>query len=231
MRRWIAARALAQVSMLAALVNACLMLVANPGDANAQSEPIRIVAFGDSLTAGYGLKPSEAFPAQLEKALRDKGYAVEVINAGVSGDTTAAGLERFDWAFPEDTDAAIVALGANDALRGVDPAETRRNLDEILTRLDARGVPVLIAGMMAPRNWGDDYAKKFDAIYPELAERHGALLYPFFIERVALRPELNLDDGMHPNSAGVAAIVEDILPKVEELIARVEAMRAGESAN
>jgi acyl-CoA thioesterase-1 len=104
-------------------------------------------------------------------------------------------------------------------------------LDEILTRLDARGIPTLLAGMMAPRNWGDDYVKKFDAIYPELAERHGALLYPFFIERVALRPELNLDDGMHPNSAGVAAIVEDILPKVEELIARVEAMRAGESAN
>jgi len=231
MRHWTATRALAQVSMLVALVNACLLFIASSGDAQAQSDPIRIVAFGDSLTAGYGLKPSEAFPAQLEKALRDKGYAVEVINAGVSGDTTAAGLERFDWAFPEDTDAAIVALGANDALRGVDPAETRRNLDEILTRLDARGIPTLLAGMMAPRNWGDDYVKKFDAIYPELAERHGALLYPFFIERVALRPELNLDDGMHPNSAGVAAIVEDILPKVEELIARVEAMRAGESAN
>jgi len=231
MRRWTATRALAQVSMLVALVNACLLFVASPGDAQAQSDPIRIVAFGDSLTAGYGLKPSEAFPAQLEKALRDKGYAVEVINAGVSGDTTAAGLERFDWAFAEDVDAAIVALGANDALRGVDPAETRRNLDEILTRLDARGIPTLLAGMMAPRNWGDDYVTRFDAIYPDLAERHGALLYPFFIERVALRPELNLDDGMHPNSAGVAAIVEDILPKVEELIARVEAKRDAAPAN
>ena len=231
MRRWTAIRALAQVSMLVALVNACLLFVASPGDAQAQSDPIRIVAFGDSLTAGYGLKPSEAFPAQLEKALRDKGYAVEVINAGVSGDTTAAGLERFDWAFAEDVDAAIVALGANDALRGVDPAETRRNLDEILTRLDARGIPTLLAGMMAPRNWGDDYVTRFDAIYPDLAERHGALLYPFFIARVALRPELNLDDGMHPNSAGVAAIVEDILPKVEELIARVEAKRDAAPAN
>ncbi len=231
MRHWTATRALAQVSMLVALVNACLLFVASPGDAQAQSDPIRIVAFGDSLTAGYGLKPSEAFPAQLEKALRDKGYAVEVINAGVSGDTTAAGLERFDWAFAEDVDAAIVALGANDALRGVDPAETRRNLDEILTRLDARGIPTLLAGMMAPRNWGDDYVTRFDAIYPDLAERHGALLYPFFIERVALRPELNLDDGMHPNSAGVAAIVEDILPKVEELIARVEAKRDAAPAN
>lgn len=231
MRRWTATRALAQVSMLVALVNACLLFVASPGDAQAQSDPIRIVAFGDSLTAGYGLKPNEAFPAQLEKALRDKGYAVEVINAGVSGDTTAAGLERFDWAFAEDVDAAIVALGANDALRGVDPAETRRNLDEILTRLDARGIPTLLAGMMAPRNWGDDYVTRFDAIYPDLAERHGALLYPFFIERVALRPELNLDDGMHPNSAGVAAIVEDILPKVEELIARVEAKRDAAPAN
>ncbi len=231
MRGWTATRALAQVSMLVALVNACLLFVASPGDAQAQSDPIRIVAFGDSLTAGYGLKPSEAFPAQLEKALRDKGYAVEVINAGVSGDTTAAGLERFDWAFAEDVDAAIVALGANDALRGVDPAETRRNLDEILTRLDARGIPTLLAGMMAPRNWGDDYVTRFDAIYPDLAERHGALLYPFFIERVALRPELNLDDGMHPNSAGVAAIVEDILPKVEELIARVEAKRDAAPAN
>ena len=231
MRHWTATRALAQVSMLVALVNACLLFVASPGDAQAQSDPIRIVAFGDSLTAGYGLKPNEAFPAQLEKALRDKGYAVEVINAGVSGDTTAAGLERFDWAFAEDVDAAIVALGANDALRGVDPAETRRNLDEILTRLDARGIPTLLAGMMAPRNWGDDYVTRFDAIYPDLAERHGALLYPFFIERVALRPELNLDDGMHPNSAGVAAIVEDILPKVEELIARVEAKRDAAPAN
>lgn len=231
MKRRTAARALGQVSMLAVLVNACLILMSGASHAEAQSDPIRIVAFGDSLTAGYGLPPGEAFPAQLEKALQEKGLAIEVINAGVSGDTTAAGLQRFDWAFPDDADAAIVALGANDALRGIDPAETRRNLDEILTRLDARGVPVLIAGMRAPRNWGDDYVMRFDAIFPELAERHDALLYPFFIEQVALRPDLNLDDGMHPNGDGVAAIVEDILPQVEELIGRVQAKREASSEN
>lgn len=231
MKRRTAARALGQVSMLAVLVNACLILMSGASHAEAQSDPIRIVAFGDSLTAGYGLPPGEAFPAQLEKALQEKGLAIEVINAGVSGDTTAAGLQRFDWAFPDDADAAIVALGANDALRGIDPAETRRNLDEILTRLDARGVPVLIAGMRAPRNWGDDYVMRFDAIFPELAERHDALLYPFFIERVALRPDLNLDDGMHPNGDGVAAIVEDILPQVEELIGRVQAKREASAEN
>lgn len=231
MKRRTAARALGQVSMLAVLVNACLILMSGASHAEAQSDPIRIVAFGDSLTAGYGLPPGEAFPAQLEKALQEKGLAIEVINAGVSGDTTAAGLQRFDWAFPDDADAAIVALGANDALRGIDPAETRRNLDEILTRLDARGVPVLIAGMRAPRNWGDDYVMRFDAIFPELAERHDALLYPFFIEQVALRPDLNLDDGMHPNGDGVAAIVEDILPQVEELIGRVQAKREASAEN
>lgn len=231
MIRRTAARALAQVSMLAVLVNACLALTAGPSHAQGPSDPIRIVAFGDSLTAGYGLQPSEAFPAQLEKALRGKGHAVEVINAGVSGDTTAAGLQRLDWAFPDDANAAIVALGANDALRGIDPAETRRNLDEILTRLDARGVLVLVAGMKAPRNWGDDYATKFDAIFPELAEKHGALLYPFFLERIALQPSLNLDDGMHPNGKGVAAVVEDILPMVEELISRAQAKREAAPAN
>jgi acyl-CoA thioesterase-1 len=217
--------------MLAVLVNACLLVAIGASHVRAEPGPIRIVAFGDSLTAGYGLKPGEAFPAQLEKALRDKGHAVEVINAGVSGDTTAAGLQRFDWAFPEDADAAIVELGANDALRGIKPAETRQNLDEILTRLKARGIPVLIAGMKAPRNWGDDYVRKFDAIFPELAEKHDALLYPFFLEPVAMRPDLNLDDGMHPNGRGVAAIVEDILPEVEKLIARVEAKRETAPAN
>ena len=231
MKRRTAARLLAQVSMLAVLVNACLLLTVWPKHAQAEPDPIRIVAFGDSLTAGYGLKPGEAFPAQLEKALRAKGHVVEVINAGVSGDTTAAGLQRFDWAFPENTDAAIVVLGANDALRGIKPAEARQNLDEILTHLAARGLPVLIAGMRAPRNWGDEYVQKFDAIFPELAEKHSALLYPFFLEPVAMRPNLNLDDGMHPNGEGVAAIVNGIIPKVEELIARDEAKRVTTPAN
>lgn len=230
MKRRLVTRALAQVSIVAAVVNACFLLMGLQ-QAWADPAPIRIVAFGDSLTAGYGLKPSEAFPAQLERALKEEGYQVEVINAGVSGDTTAAGLQRFDWAFPDDADAAIVALGANDALRGINPDETRRNLDEIISRLDARGLPVLIAGMKSPRNWGDDYIRKFDAIYPELAEKHGALLYPFFVETVVLRPELNLDDGMHPNAQGVAAMVEGILPKVEELISRVEAKRGASHAN
>ncbi|HEX7076175.1 MAG TPA: arylesterase [Hyphomicrobiaceae bacterium] len=231
MKRRTAARLSTQVSMLAVLVNACLLVAIGASHVRAEPGPIRIVAFGDSLTAGYGLNPGEAFPAQLEKALRDKGYAVEVINAGVSGDTTAAGLQRFDWAFPEDANAAIVELGANDALRGIDPAEARQNLDEILTRLEARGIPVLIAGMKAPRNWGDDYVRKFDAIFPELARKHDALLYPFFLEPVAMRPDLNLDDGMHPNGRGVAEIVKDILPEVEKLIARVDAKRETAPAN
>lgn len=226
-----AARALTEVSMLAVLVNVCLMLLLGSGGAMAQPSPVRIVAFGDSLTAGYGLKPHEAFPAQLEKALKAKGHNVEVINAGVSGDTTTAGLQRFDWTFPENADAAIVALGSNDALRGIDPAQAHKNLDEILTRLEARGVAVLLAGMKAPRNWGDDYVRKFEAIFPELASKHGTLLYPFFLAPVALRPELNLDDGMHPNRDGVAAMVEGILPKVEELITRVEAKRGPATAN
>ncbi len=231
MKRWSAARALAKVSMLAVLFNACLAMLLVPAASHAQGAPIRIVAFGDSLTAGYGLRPDEAFPAQLEKSLRAKGYTVEVINAGVSGDTTAAALQRFDWAIPEKVDAAIVALGANDALRGIDPAQSRANLDKILTKLKTRGVAVLLAGMKAPRNWGEDYVNQFDAIFPELAGKHDALLYPFFLESVALRPALNLDDGLHPNGKGVQAMVEAILPKVEELIARVKAARGAAAAN
>ncbi len=229
MERWSKVRALAKVSMLAALFNACLMLIVAPHAAHAQggadNNPVRIVAFGDSLTAGYGLQPDQSFPAQLQKALRAKGIAVEVMNAGVSGDTTAAGLQRFDWAVPDKVDAAILALGANDALRGIDPAQSRRNLDEILKRLKARGAEVLLAGMMAPRNWGDDYVKRFDAMFPELAKQYDALLYPFFLENVAMKAGLNLDDGMHPNAKGVALMVEGIMPQVEELISRAKAKR------
>lgn len=231
MKRRTRARALAQVSMLAALFNALAGILLAPEPSRAQESTIRIVAFGDSLTAGYGLQPSEAFPAQLEKALQSRGHSVEIINAGVSGDTTAAGLQRFDWAIPEKVDAAIVELGANDALRGIDPAQSRQNLDKILVKLKSRGVAVLLAGMKAPRNWGDDYVKRFDALFPELAEKHDALLYPFFLESVALRPALNLDDGMHPNGKGVQALVEAILPKVEELIARIKAKRGSTAAN
>lgn len=231
MKRSFQARAVAQVSMLLLLFNACLSLPIGTASAQAPVRPVRIVAFGDSLTAGLGLRPDDAFPAQLQKALGAAGPAVEVINAGVSGDTTAAGLQRLDWAIPEGADGVILALGANDALRGIDPAETRRNLNEILARLKSRGVEVLLAGFKAPRNFGDDYVRRFDAIFPRLAAEHGALLYPFFLDGVALRGELNLDDGLHPNRAGVAVIVESILPKVLELVRRIETRRAAAAEN
>jgi acyl-CoA thioesterase-1 len=189
--------------------------------------PIRIVALGDSLTAGYGLPPKAAFPAQLAQVLKRRGHNVELSNAGVSGDTTAAGLRRLDWSVPEGTDAVIVELGANDALRAMPPQNARANLDEILTRLRERKLDVLLTGMTAPRSLGPAYAEEFDRIFAELAKKHGTLLYPFFLEGVATNPALNLDDGLHPNSKGVAVIVEQILPKVEELIAAVKARRAG----
>jgi acyl-CoA thioesterase I len=189
-------------------------------------QPLRIVVLGDSLVAGFGIKPSEAFPAQLERALKERGHAVEVINAGVSGDTTAGGLERLRWAVPGHTGAVILELGANDALRGLDPGRAKANLDKIITILKASGAEVLLAGMLAPRNLGVTYTRAFDAIYPELAAKHGLILYPFFLEGVALTTKLNLDDGLHPNSRGVAEITKNILPSVEQLIARVRAKPA-----
>jgi acyl-CoA thioesterase-1 len=198
---------------------------AQPG-AEGKAAPLRIVVLGDSLVAGYRLSASDAFPAQLERALKSRGHQVEVINAGVSGDTTAGGLERLAWAVPSGTDAVIVELGANDALRGLDPARAGANLDKIVATLKSVGAEVLVAGMRAPRNWGEDYAKAFDAVYPALAKKHGALLYPFFLDGVALDGGLNLGDGLHPNAKGVAEITQRILPKVEELIARARARRA-----
>lgn len=195
----------------------------------AQAAPIRIVAFGDSLTAGYGLQPSEAFPVQLQAALKAKGHDVEVINAGVSGDTTAGGLERFEWAVPDGTEAVILELGANDALRGLDPAQARASLTKIVDRLKARNIDVLLAGMRAPNNWGEDYSRAFDAIFPELAGANGLILYPFFLDGVAMNKTLNLDDGMHPTGKGIGIIVERILPNVEELIGRVTARRSAKS--
>jgi acyl-CoA thioesterase I len=211
---------------------ALLLAVAYAPSAPAQAPgkaPLRIVVLGDSLVAGFQLKASDAFPAQLERALKARGHQVDVINAGVSGDTTAAGLERLQWALPAGTDAVIVELGANDALRGLDPGKARANLDRIVTAVKAGGAEVLVAGMLAPRNLGEDYARKFDAIYPALAGKHGALLYPFFLDGVALDPQLNLSDGMHPNPKGVAEITRRILPMVEELIARVRARRTAGS--
>ena len=179
--------------------------------------------FGDSLVAGFGLKPSEAFPAQLQRALQARGHAVDVINAGVSGDTTAGGLARVDWAVPPGTSAVILELGANDALRGLDPGRAKANLDKIITTLKGSGAEVLLAGMMAPRSLGRDYVRSFNAIYPDLAGLHDLILYPFFLDGVAMNAKLNLDDGLHPNARGVAEITTKILPAVEQLIARVRA--------
>jgi acyl-CoA thioesterase-1 len=206
---------------------ACL-LVAGTGAARAQqARPVAIVALGDSLTAGYQLPPGDAFPVKLQAALKARGLDVTVENAGVSGDTSTGGLERLDWAVGDGVDAVILELGANDALRGIDPAVTRRNLDEILARLKARGIAVLLTGMLAPPNMGPQFAAAFNPIFPELAAKHGVLFDPFFLEGVAAVRDLNLADGMHPNARGVDAIVARILPKVEELVAEVRSRRGG----
>jgi acyl-CoA thioesterase I len=183
------------------------------------AEPVRIVALGDSLTAGFGVGPGESFPEQLQTALVERGHDVEVANAGVSGDTASDGLARLEWSVPAEADIVVVELGANDALRGIDPAVTKGALDAILGKLAARGQTVLLAGMNAPRNLGDDYAAEFDAIYPDLASKHGVAFYPFFLTGVATEAALNQADGIHPNAAGVEKIVEAIMPKVEELLA------------
>ena len=181
-----------------------------------------IVAFGDSLTAGFGLQNSNSFPAQLEKALKARGQDVKIVNAGVSGDTAAAGLARLDWALPDDASGVIIELGANDALQGLDPAATKATLEKIITDVKARGLPILLAGMEAPRNLGKDYVEQFRALYVDLATRYDLILYPFFLDGVALDDKYLMDDGLHPNAAGVARIVEGILPKVEELLAKAK---------
>jgi acyl-CoA thioesterase-1 len=181
-----------------------------------------IVALGDSLTAGFGLPQDKAFPAQLEKALKARGQDVKVINAGVSGDTAAAGLARLDWALPEDASAVIIELGANDALQGLDPAATKATLEKIIAGVKGRGLPILLAGMEAPRNLGKDYVEQFRAMYADLAQRYDLILYPFFLDGVALDDGYLLDDALHPNAAGVERIVEGILPKVEDLLAKTK---------
>ena len=203
----------------AAVLLALALVAALPAAAGGQ--PVRIVALGDSLTAGYGLPADAAFPARLEKALRAKGLAVEVANAGVSGDTAAGGLARLDWSVPEGTDAVIVELGANDMLRGFDPKVTRQALEEIVHRLSERRITILLAGMRAAPNLGPDYGRTFESIYSVLAVKYGALLYPFFLDGVAADAKLNQRDGLHPTADGVDVIVARILPKVEELVGRV----------
>ena len=187
----------------------------------AQGQPLRLVALGDSLTAGYGLPQEAAFPAVLERALKAKGYRAEIANAGVSGDTSSGGLDRLDWSVPDGTDGVIVELGANDMLRGLDPSLTRKSIGAIVERLKARNIPVMLAGMYASRNLGPDYVQKFDSLYPDIAKRHGLVLYPFFLDGVAGERSLNLPDGLHPTARGVEIIVQRILPTVESFIGRL----------
>lgn len=200
-------------------------LMLNSGHA-AEDRPITLVAFGDSLSAGFMLPPQASFPAQLQVALAAKGYKVAVTNAGVSGDTSAGGVQRLDWSVPDSADGVILELGANDALRGIDPAITRDNLDKLLERIKAKGAEILLAGMKAPSNWGPDYQKTFDAIYPELSAKHGVPRYPFFLENVLGQAGLTMEDGMHPTEKGVAEIVRQILPDVEAMLKRISERKA-----
>jgi acyl-CoA thioesterase-1 len=190
--------------------------------APAAARPLRLVALGDSLTAGYALPADAAFPAQLQRALRAKGFDVEIANAGVSGDTSSGALERLDWALGEGGDGVLVEIGANDMLRGGDPALTRKNIEAILARLQQRKIPALLAGMRAAPNLGPEYAQKFDPIYPDLAKKYDAAFYPFFLEGVAGHPERQLPDGMHPTREGVAIIVAGILPEVTAWLDRIQ---------
>ena len=193
------------------------LLVAVPA-LPAAAAPVRLMAFGDSLTHGYGLGPGETFPEQLEAALRADGLDVTVLNAGNSGDTAADGRARLDWALADDPDAVILEFGANDGLRGLDPDAMYDNLDAILAKLTAEGLPVLIAGMLAPPNLGREYGEAFNGVFPRLAEKYDAPLYPFFLEGVATQRALNQRDGLHPNAAGVAEIVARIKPHVVRLL-------------
>jgi len=184
----------------------------------AETRPVKLVVLGDSLSAGLGLSAADAFPAKLQKALKDKGLAVDIGNAGVSGDTASGGRDRLDWSVPAGTRGVILELGANDALRGTDPSITKTALSDILTRLKARGVAVLLCGMLAPPNYGKDYADRFNAIYPDLSKSFGVPLYPFFLDGVAADAKLNQADGIHPTPAGVDIIVGNIMPSVEAFL-------------
>ena len=191
-----------------------------------ESKPVKMVVLGDSLSAGFGLAAPAAFPMRLQKALQAKGIAVDMINAGVSGDTTSGGRDRLDWSIPEGTEAVILELGANDALRGVDPKVTRAALTDILTRLKARGIAVLLCGMYAPPNYGAGYSASFNAIYPDLAKQFGVPLYPFFLEGVATEAKLNQPDGLHPTAEGIDIIVKNILPTVEAFLGSIAGQRS-----
>jgi acyl-CoA thioesterase-1 len=211
-------RTLGRTGLFAAALFAAVLFMPRP----VLAETIRLVALGDSLTAGYRLAKSEAFPAVLERELKAKGWDVTIANAGVSGDTAAQGAARVDWSVPDGTQGVILELGANDALRGLPPEQTEKSLRQILDRLKGRNIPVLIAGMYAPRSLGAPYYEKFDAIYPRLAQDYGHDLYPFFLDGVAGDMKLNLEDGMHPSKTGVEKIVAGILPSVENFLRRIQ---------
>ncbi|MGD1037514.1 MAG: arylesterase [Roseiarcus sp.] len=208
----------ARVQVFALALSAALGLAAAPAEARL----LRIVALGDSLTAGYGLAPGEAFPDVLQRALKARGWDVEVSNAGVSGETAADGLARYDWSVPDGADALIVELGANDMLRGVDPSLAEASLAQILARARAAHIATLLTGMRAAPNYGAEYQRKFDAIYPDLAKNYGVALYPFFLDGVAGDPKVNQADGLHPTREGVERIVAAILPAVEDVLAEVK---------
>ncbi|WP_198028048.1 arylesterase [Bradyrhizobium murdochi] len=212
--------------LIVALMTAGPVLVQTQAPATASDKPVKMVVLGDSLSAGLGLSAPAAFPARLQKALSDKGIKVDMVNAGVSGDTTSGGRDRLDWSIPEGTEAVILELGANDALRGIDPAVTRAALSDILARLKARKIAVLLCGMLAPPNYGSEYAQRFNAIYPELAKSFGVPLYPFFLEGVAAEAKLNQADGIHPTAEGVDIIVKNILPMVEAFIGTISGQRS-----
>jgi len=202
---------------IAGILATAALAVAFAGAPAAGRVPV-ILDFGDSLTAGYGLPTGQAFPARLEAWLHQQGIEARVVNAGVSGDTTAGGLARLDWALADKPDLVILALGANDALRGIEPSSVRENLDKMIGKIEASGAKMLLLGMLAPPNWGEEYRHAFDQIFPELARIHHLPLYPFFLEGVAMKPELNQPDGLHPNERGVAVLVDRIAPVVARLL-------------
>jgi acyl-CoA thioesterase-1 len=201
-----------------------LMTVANPAWAEA-TKPVKLVVLGDSLSAGLGLPAQEAFPAKLQKALQAKGIEIDMTNAGVSGDTASGGRDRLDWSVPEGTEGVIVELGANDALRGIDPDLTRTALTDIVQRLKARKIPLMLCGMLAPPNYGAEYAARFNSIYPDLAKKFDVPLYPFFLDGVAADARLNQADGIHPTAAGVDIIVGNIMPTVEAFLLNISEQR------
>ncbi|MBP0112704.1 MULTISPECIES: arylesterase [Bradyrhizobium] len=207
-----------------AVLMLAVMTIASPAWAGA-TKPVKLVVLGDSLSAGLGLPAQEAFPQKLKKSLQIKGIEVDMTNAGVSGDTTSGGRDRLDWSVPDGTDGVIVELGANDALRGIDPDVTRAALTEIIQRLKARKIAVMLCGMLAPPNYGADYAARFNSIYPDLAKRFDVPLYPFFLDGVAADAKLNQADGIHPTAAGVDIIVGRIMPMVEAFIGTIAEQR------